>query len=371
MLCPVCGKELRENAKFCSACGSKVPAAEAQPEAPAQTESYQEPELPPPYQEPSQAPQYQEQPQSQKTALAQTAPEAPAVKKSHTLPLILTGVFWAAVIASFLLFVKPGFVMSKDDSSGKDKDSSSAAETESIGNDDDSTEAEADPSSAAVTTAPPESSLPEVTSAPETTAEKVTATETTTTEETTTSAAETTPKQTTKKTTAAPPETDTEDLDTILKEAEYFSTDQRPEFGEFEWCFGQNDLIREAPEGAEVITNPLGYSGGWKVMIIYTPQSSDEEYMRELDNFKIDIDGSNVTITVDWYQMEVAGNEIYDEQDMEDTTFTGAATDRGIFVTGAAEISITDLWKDYDKEYATGTIVTNDGTNAYLAMVRP
>ena len=149
------------------------------------------------------------------------------------------------------------------------------------------------------------------------------------------------------------------------------STGDRPSFDEFEWCFGQGGLVYEAPAGAEMITEPLGYCGGWKAMVIYNPTNSAGTFMRELDNIDIEVNGDSAVITIDWYLMENDGNERYSEEDMEDSVFFGDVTDSGLYVSGAAEISINSLWRENGRQYALGAIITSDGLPAYLAMVRP
>ena len=64
-------------------------------------------------------------------------------------------------------------------------------------------------------------------------------------------------------------------------------------------------------------------------------------------------------------------SEITNEEDMEDTVFTGAVTNTGISANGPALINIDNFWHDNERQYATGTLTPQNGVTAYLAMVRP
>lgn len=48
-----------------------------------------------------------------------------------------------------------------------------------------------------------------------------------------------------------------------------------------------------------------------------------------------------------------------------------AVTNTGLSVNGSALINIDSFWHDGEKQYATGTILPQNGVTAYLAMVRP
>ena len=364
MFCPKCGNELNDNAKFCGKCGTTLNGEQppaGRPETPA---------VPAPV---------QTAPEPSKTGQPERSKAVIVSVTAFSLILILTG--------AFLMFIKPGFLLSKDDSSS----SVSAADDgekannwvtgpsyipDSTGGDtaggNESSAAEAD-----VTTAAPESSEETVT---ETTAATTAVTEKVTTETTT----EATTQATTEATTEAPPVTTDEspaengngekekekEREKLIEQAMENSTYERPSFDEFEWCYGQSGLVSDPPAGAEVISYPEGYAGGWKAMVIYNNGTDGDPMMRELDNIDINFENDKVTLTIDWYHMEIAGSESFNEEDQEDTTFVGRVTDAGIYASGAAEITVYHLWKADGMEYAVGVITTSDGSPAYLAMVR-
>ena len=341
MFCPKCGKQLNDGDTFCAFCGETLNKSAApqsfQPAPPAYSNEQQM------YQEPAPVP----------NSTVQT-------KKSNTLLIsVIAMTVCLVLIVGVVLFIKPGYLLERDD-------------------DDDSRRSKRDKSSSSVTAESDDPSAESSESKPkETTAAEPEATTTTTTSttpattsapETTTTAPETTAEQTT---TAKTSDDDTEKKNAVYEEAMSMSTYDRPGFDEFEWCFGQGGLVYEAPAGAEMITDPLGYTGGWKAMVIYNPTNSAGTFMRELDNIDIGVYDDSCIITIDWYQMQTDGSESYSEEDLEDTSFFGSVTDTGLYASGDAEISINSLWKQDGKQYALGAIVTSDGLPAYLAMVRP
>lgn len=356
MFCPKCGMQLNDGAAFCARCGNALGNGRP-PQQPAPTPSPYAAQQPPPvipqqYQAPGQMPQQGGYAPQYSTAPASLAEEK---KPNSVLIFIITMVVGLTLIAGFMLFITPGYLMDRDDDDDSSRKSKKDRESSSAVVDSRSDESEPETETTVTTTAPAETTT--VTTAPP---------ETTTTEPATTTAETTT---TAKKTTANPA---TEPHNDILDEAWSFSTYERPKFEEFEWCFGQGGLIYEMPANADAITDPLGYTGGWKAMVIYNPSNSAGTFIRELDNIDIDVhEDGTVYLSIDWYLMDIDSSESYSEEDMPDTSFDGYTTPDGIYLSGDAEISIGRLWKQDGKEYALGTLLTSDGLPAYLAMVRP
>lgn len=370
MICPKCGKMINDGDTFCAFCGETISAGNAapQPQPPQQTQFYPPPaQQNVPYQNPTQQPQ-------------QFYPQPPVpVRANRTSPALIVVIILMVILllaAIFVLFIKPGYLLksSKNDSSSKGDTSSSAvvsgtdtgaAESSQPVPEQSSSSGAASETSVTTTTAPETSSVTETTTAPATT----TTQETTTKKTTTTQKQTTTKKQTT--TTKATEDKSTQDKNRIYEEAMSMSTYARPTFDEFWWCYGQNGFIYTPPTGADMINDPLGYSGGWKAMVIYNPSNMAGTYMRELDNIDIGVYSDSCTITIDWYYMEIDSTESYNEEDMADSNFFGYVTNTGLYASGDADISLNYLWKEDGKEYALGTIITSDGLPAYLAMVRP
>ncbi|MBR1752336.1 MAG: zinc ribbon domain-containing protein [Ruminococcus sp.] len=371
MFCPKCGKQLEGNERFCGGCGfnfaSVTQAQDTQSAAPAPTQSMQ--------------PAY--------TAAPSPAP-APQKKGANPIVVFLiTFIIGLAALAVVFLFVYPGYLTDKYDDDGDSSSSVSASERRSSKKDDSSknkkddsskettaSESEADTATetttTTVTTTEPTTTTAETTTTEETTTEATTTTapETTTAKKTTTGGKETTKKQTT---TTAKKENKDEKAAKEAKEAAKYSTDTRPAFDEFEWCFGQSGLIYEMPSYGEKITNPNGFAGGWKCMIIYNPTNYAGTFIRELDNvyIQVDKDSSYAEVTIDWYWYESDSSEGYNEEDMEDSTLYGSIVNEGIYVTGVGNLSIGTFWKEDDQEYAIGELALQDGTYAYVALTRP
>ena len=350
MICPRCNSQVPEGQLFCGNCGQDMRSV-------------------------------------QNTAL--NAPP-PSVQNSVTdsqakevKPLAVFGITMGvglALMAAFVLLIKPGYLLHKDDAEISADESSIVTVT---------TVSQASPVTASETTKTDgkkkswfkkdktdtdEASKPEPKTESVTTTEKPTETKPEKTSTTTETAkpAETTAPATdpTKK------ESGLSKADDAYNEALSYSTYQRPDFSEFEWCFGQNGLIYIPTDYDEMITEPLGYSGGWKAMIIYNPTNSAGTFIRELDNFDIIISDKSAYVTIDWYLMETDGSELSYEEDMSDTVFSGYIYSDGISAVYApngseqSSMILSSFWKKDGKEYALGEIATSDGLWAYVALVR-
>ncbi len=336
MFCPKCGKQLNDGDTFCAFCGETLNNG-GNTEQTFQT-------TPPPV-------SYNAQ---QYPAPSSVPDNTVSAKRPNTAFIsAVSAVICLVLIGGFVLFVKPGYLLKRDDDNNSKTNTTTSAVTSE--------------SKPAVSTEESEEKPTETTTTAETTAVTTTPT-TTSAPETTTTAPETTTLQTT---TTSPADKGLEEKNAVYAEAMSLSTGDRPSFDEFEWCFGQGGLVYEAPAGAEMITEPLGYCGGWKAMAIYNPTNLAGTFMRELDNIDIEVNGDSAVIMIDWYLMENDGNERYSEEDMEDSVFFGDVTDSGLYASGDAEISINSLWRENGRQYALGAIITSDGLPAYLAMVRP
>lgn len=339
--CANCGHHVDDGDTFCDNCGARLNDNTA-------TDASAGSGLPPP---PSPAANL-----SQKTVKSGS---------KTALAVILSAVSVLAVLG-VVLFVAPGFLRTKNpppirDDGGNVSSTTDSAESGRSNNESSDKESSANSTDDAV-------SHDTETSSAETTAPATTTTaETTTAPVTETTAPVTDIEETT---TISENDHSLDEKNAVYAEALAFSTDDRPDYSEFEWCFGQGGLVYNVPDNAEMITDPLGYTGGWKAMVIYNPTNSAGTFMRELDNIDIGVYDDTCIITIDWYYMEIDGSESYNEEDVEDSNFSGTATDTGLYASGDAEISINSLWKADGKEYALGALITSDGLPAYLAMVR-
>ncbi len=343
MFCPKCGKQLKDDDVFCYNCGSTIAKKPAPPRQSA-PQTYQQP-----VQQPYQQTAYQQPYQQPIPPAPQAAP--PQKKGIHPAAVFLiTMLIGGAAIAAVALFYRPGYLVNRDDDDGGKKKSKSDSSVSVVDE------------SAAVTVTEPE------TAPPETTAETATQTEETTTTTTTVTTAETETTTTTTAATKSEEEIKAEENAAALAEAFEYSTYERPAFDQFEWCYGQNGMIKDVPEGAEELSNPFSWSGGWKCMVIY--ENSNDTFVREIDNADINVyeDGS-ADLTMDWYYIEV-NNEPLSEETMEDTIFSGGVKKGKLVVTGSGKITMKHLWKENGAEYAVGDFMLPDGTTVYIAMTR-
>ncbi|MBR3446876.1 MAG: zinc-ribbon domain-containing protein [Oscillospiraceae bacterium] len=320
MFCRNCGQPIRDGASFCSNCGEAAQKASGQPQQPNPQPRYP--------QQPYQNPNFRQNP-----APVYAAPQQQSGSHNGLLIVIIVLLSLLVLIGIILLFVKPGYLLQRD---GGNSEVLTA----------ESTAAPSQPDSSSTAPSQPDGSS-------------------------TAPSAETEPIP---QNDAAVPESTPDYPQELIggNNPWMYSTNERPTMQEFEWCIGQFGFIRQTPEGADMISDVQGYTGGWKAMIIYNPDDPDGYFTRELDNIYISVDDSNlVQLTIDWYLLAPDFSEITNEEDMEDTDFSGAVTNTGISANGPALISIDNFWNGDGKQYAVGSMTLQNGSNAYIAMVRP
>ena len=361
MFCPNCGTQLDDNAKFCASCGTSIgeetPAEPVQPEQPAFT--------PPPPVIPQEPVQPAPVPMPQPVQQPYPQQEAAAVKSgpNPVLVFFLTFVLLGAIVASVILFWKPGYLVKKDDSSSK-SGSSKSVKDDSDKDDprkDDSDKDGSKTTEIMTVTAAPETSAPDTETEPPETEPS----ETETKKPVETEPPETEPSETE---TVAPPAEGHEDA--LMKAAKY-STSARPTYDDFVWCVGQYGYQKEMPSNAKRITDPYELSGGWKCFIFY--DMKDKGTMREIDNVRIDVDDKGeITFTIDWYEADY-GDGPEDETSLEDEVFKGKMTDGKLEVTGISYLVLDNFWYSSefrDGQYAAGSIEAGD-FDVYIALMRP
>ena len=353
MFCRNCGQPVREGASFCGSCGEPVArqpeqgtvqAASPVTHQPVQ-QNPQRPNPQPPHPAPNQPPRYPQQqpnPQFRQNAAPVNAvpppipPQMPPATQSGNqnpaLIAVIVFLFILVLISGVLLFIKPGYLVHRDGGSGGVPTLNGTEHTF--------------PTDSTVTTA-------------------VIADGSTQTAPAAVTATQSVPE-------------DAQGMTDVPQEMIgggnpwMLSTNERPVLGDFEWCVGQFGFIRQAPEDAELISDVQGYTGGWKAMIIYNPDDPNGIFTRELDNIYIGVyDDNRAEVTIDWYLLVPDYSEISNLEDMEDTLFTGGITNTGISANGPALISLDSFWNSSGRQYALGSLTMQDGTNAYLAMVRP
>ena len=150
-----------------------------------------------------------------------------------------------------------------------------------------------------------------------------------------------------------------------------YSTEVRPNLGDFLW-YTEDVFYEGLPSDISIIENFQYTTKGWKGLIIY---DLDNEYgSNAMEFLNVNIEGSkdNLSLTLDWYLMFIAGEgSSFDETDMEDGVFTGKWQDNGLWASGPGTIHINQFYELNNKQYAIGTMDTPDGIPAFVALVRP
>lgn len=410
MICPQCGKNLGDSDRFCAYCGYSLPSPRSAAPGqggfiPQQTGSFVPTQSSMPAGGQSYPPQYSAysaySDPATGTVTGAYGSQYPAKAKGGSgLRTYLLTVFIGLVIlgGGFALFIKPGYLAGKigSDSSSSDGSSKafsdSSAGSSSRGTSSRSSKLFGKSSSASDSGSENSFSAEENGAASQggnesgsSKAEERPAVTTTTAAVTTREPEETRPAETKPAGTKPPVTTTTasqrseegpSDGDmAAYNEASYYSTYDRPSFDEFEWCFGQSGFIYDMPSYAAAITDPLGFTGGWKAMVIYNPTNSSGTFTRELDNISIGVYSGACDVTVDWYAIDYYGTgDLEYEDGMDDGLFLGDADSSGIradYTYGGAVLRLYRFWKEDGGQYALGSIDLEDGTSAYVAMKRP
>ncbi len=326
MFCPKCGSNMPDGVKFCQNCGT--PLAQ-QTQVPPDTAS---------------------QPQMYTAAPQQSSD----VQKEPNQLLIffLTVLICGSILAAVMLFVKPGYLISKDDSSSvtassrKDKKSDEAPDKKEDSSSEEKTETQTE--------------KPAETSAPEGTVTEV--------------QTETKPSET-----SAPVETSGPEGPSGVPDVEItkYHTEEKPEMEAFDWFYGQNGVVESVPEGAEEITDIAYIIGGWKCLMDYNP-SDESSNMKELDNADISLSNSKVKMTLKGYKLVMPGDSGTFSVDGDDPEEVLGDWDNGkvSLDTGSMVIKIEHFYmmKDADgteRQYGVGKLYAGDLDFGYIALVRP
>ena len=352
MFCPNCGKPINDGDMFCAGCGFRI------------SGSFQQ--------------QVQQQNNFQNVPInyqpQNTQQYAPAEEKGHPVAIFFTTmIIGCGLLAGLIIFINPGKVLKNDGVATAAPDS-----TVTAGAGNESSKAEAK-KIVAVTTFTEDDGGESVTTVtttrdPEDSSEssgllKLPKRSKKTTTVTTTVTEETEAPQTSTTVTETKSEAQLKLIEARQAEAQRFSTDEKPEFSDFEWCYGQNGLIKEQPTDGKTLPHSDQWVGGWKGFIVKTPNSADSKYIREVNNVDINIIEEKVTLTIRHHLYEVEG-EVSDDSVTADFVSKGNVQDKGIDVSGTQHIYIKSFWKADGHEYAVGELTEADGTEAYIALMR-
>ena len=141
-----------------------------------------------------------------------------------------------------------------------------------------------------------------------------------------------------------------------------YSTSERPEPADFDGWKAHGGAV---PSGASVLTDFGAAAGSWKGFIQY-------DMAEELVSFTISAAQSGADLTVDWYLIHYFGDGSWmNEEDMEDTVFSGSWSDGTLTASGAVNITIRSFYEIGGQQFAVGEMTLADGSAAVVGMVRP
>lgn len=159
----------------------------------------------------------------------------------------------------------------------------------------------------------------------------------------------------------------------IVAAAESFSTDKTPIVTDFEWY--TSGVRFDGPQSeAEYITDYRLAEGGWKMMMITDPYWKLDSYSERYMNCTIHTENeTNVTVSLKWWCMSSPDSDTIEETDRGVDELTGYWSGKQIKAESdrVGRITITDIYKVGENQFAIGTFEWVDGTFAQIAMIRP
>ena len=141
------------------------------------------------------------------------------------------------------------------------------------------------------------------------------------------------------------------------------STFEKPTIDELMWVANAKDA--GAPPGATYIDFGKACTGAWKCRLYY------DESTTQLTNVVIsDIDGE-ISVNIVWYLLWYNGEAPINEEDTENSIFTGYEWGNGIKTTGPGNFEIDYFYQIGEYQYAVGTFTAPSGETATVGMIRP
>ena len=150
-----------------------------------------------------------------------------------------------------------------------------------------------------------------------------------------------------------------------------FGSVGRPETSDFQTWFEHN-ITGSIPSDARILTDFREITGSWKGLLRYSNPDLPDVVTSELVNFTVAGTSSDSSLTVDWYLIWWSGDgEWLNEEDMDDTVFSGSFADGTLAVNGTGNIRLTAFYEWQGSQYAAGELDAPDGSTAVVGMVRP
>ena len=160
--------------------------------------------------------------------------------------------------------------------------------------------------------------------------------------------------------------------------ADDYSTDDRPNVGDFEWFYdlyyksNPTKAIKEffSQSGAEEIGDQAMVEGGWKAYMIGKPDVYHEEGYRYLNVILSNNDDySKAQITFDWWTMGDSSGDESDESGYDDETHT-CKWDGSNSTCKDGQLKMTNFIEMDDVQYGLGTYMWESGETDYVVLYR-
>ena len=150
-----------------------------------------------------------------------------------------------------------------------------------------------------------------------------------------------------------------------------FGSVGRPETSDFQTWFEHN-ITGSIPSDARILTDFREIAGSWKGLLRYSNPDLPDVVTSELVNFTVAGTSSDSSLTVDWYLIWWSGDgEWLNEEEMDDTVFSGSFAVGTLAVNGTGNIRLTAFYEWQGSQYAAGELDAPDGSTAVVGMVRP
>ena len=142
-----------------------------------------------------------------------------------------------------------------------------------------------------------------------------------------------------------------------------YSTYDTPTLEDFLWLTGEA-AKGNVPSGATRILELGSLTGGWKAYMF-------GGNMERLLNANIDVGQSEVSIMLDWFYVHDGETDKGFEDTTPNTTFSGAFDGGMLDAVGPGRVTLAAFWEQDGHQYAVGSFMWPDGEVHTIALVRP
>ena len=167
-----------------------------------------------------------------------------------------------------------------------------------------------------------------------------------------------------------PPAVSNEPSSQEIPDGNSMSTSGYPSVGDIIYFDIHNGWTGLSPN-AVMISEAYQTIGGWKAYLVLDPQQKAGINMQKFANINIGFGQSGMAVTIDWYRTFSGDLMSGSPDNAPDSAFTGEWSGGAIDAVGSGRIRLHSFCYDQGREYATGSMILPDGTEAVIAMIRP